>query len=76
MQRQIEELKKRIETPPLDVALVDSPDAELRKYTGVVVTSDSAILDCAACWTNLAARIVDTRVHGAWKIDLRPDCST
>jgi hypothetical protein len=75
MEDRIRESKKEGELPLIHIVLVGSPDVALRTYNGVVATSDSAILDRAACWTNLAAHIVDTKVPQAWKIDLRSEGS-
>ena len=54
-----------------NIELVDSPDAMLAAYDGVVVTADSVILDRCAAWVDLAAEIIDARVPEAWKVDLR-----
>jgi len=54
-----------------NIELVDSPDAVLRRYAGVIVTTDSAVLDQAGAWVNLAAEIIQARVPEAWVVDLR-----
>ena len=64
---------------------IDSPDAALAGYSGPtadpakpvadqplpVATSDSAVLDRCGPWCNLAAEIIDTRLPGASRVDLR-----
>jgi len=55
-----------------NVELVDSPDALLTAYPGVVVTSDSVILDGCDQWTNLAGEIIRHCTPDAWRVDLRP----
>jgi hypothetical protein len=39
--------------------VVTNPDRVLSETTDVVVTSDSAVLDCAGAWLNLAAMALD-----------------
>lgn len=56
-----------------NIELVDSPDAVLSAYSGIIATSDSVVLDRCEAWTNLAAEIIDTRIGTAWKIDLRTE---
>lgn len=53
------------------VELTDRPDAVLAAVDGLVATSDSWILDRCAAWVNLAAEIIEERVAGAWRLDLR-----
>ncbi len=57
-----------ITTYPTDTIKV--ADTVLCNYRGIVVTSDSVVLDRCGAWTNLAAAIVDTDVRSAWKVDL------
>jgi hypothetical protein len=54
-----------------NIELADHPDAVLAGYPGPIATSDSAVLDRCRCWINLAAKIIDTRVPEATKVDLR-----
>jgi len=72
MLERLEKPMNAVGFPLPSVILVDSPDATLRSYEGVVATSDSAVLDRCAAWTNLAARVIDMAIPTAWKIDLRP----
>jgi hypothetical protein len=51
-----------------NVELVDNPDPLLAAYEGVVVTSDSWILDRCRAWTNLAAEIIRERIPDCWMI--------
>lgn len=55
------------------VELVFSPDAILKNSTGVVVSSDSQILDQAQRWTNAASDIVNQFISDAWIVDLGSD---
>ena len=54
-----------------NIKLVNSPDKMLIDYPGVVVSTDSVVLDGCGSWTNLAATMIDGRVRSAWLIDLR-----
>lgn len=54
-----------------NIQLVDSPDAVLAEYRGVVATTDSVILDRCTSWIDLAAEIIDAQIPDAWKVDLR-----
>lgn len=55
-----------------EVEVVFSPDAALIDSVGIVITSDSAVLDRVERWVNLAACLISERVTDAWIIDLRP----
>lgn len=56
---------------PWEVETVFNPDREIAGADGwVAVTSDSNVIDAAARWANLARRLVETHVPGAWLIDL------
>lgn len=72
-----ETLEARNQLPPArqgpawNIELVDSPDAVLAQYHGVLASSDSVILDRCHAWTNLAADLIDTRIPHAWRLDLR-----
>ncbi len=69
------EARKAIGRPiaELNIRLVDNPDQVLGDYDGIVATSDSVVLDRCRRWMNLAAEIIDGRIPGAFKIDLRRD---
>jgi len=56
-----------------EIRLSISPDAELKKTTLVVASSDSVILDECKKWTNLAAEIITPKLPSATVIDLGPD---
>jgi hypothetical protein len=53
-----------------EVELVASPDRVLRETAEIVATADSAILDRAARWVDLARWVVEVEVPGAWVVDL------
>ena len=55
---------------PWSVELVDDPDRLLIESREVVATADSAILDSAAAWFNLARTVVVDCVPGAWVVEL------
>ncbi|MEO1083933.1 MAG: DUF5616 domain-containing protein, partial [Acidobacteriota bacterium] len=55
---------------PWRVELVANPDADLKPLDEPVATADSAILDAGPPWLNLARRVVDAEVPGAWRVDL------
>ena len=57
------------------VLLVPDPDAELVKDGRIVASADGGVLDKAAGWVNLARRIVDARVPGAFRVNLGADTS-
>ncbi|MEK7710452.1 MAG: DUF434 domain-containing protein [Planctomycetota bacterium] len=69
------EARKAVGRPiaELNIQLVDNPDQVLGDYDGIVATSDSVVLDRCRRWMNLAAEIIDERIPGAFKIDLRGD---
>lgn len=54
-----------------NIELLDDPDRRLAAYEGIVVTTDSAVLDRCPRWLNLAAEIVKSRIGCAWTVDLR-----
>jgi hypothetical protein len=57
-------------SPTWNVELVNSPDRQLTVYgEGVVVTSDSVVIDRCAGWFNLAASLVSQIAH-AWIVNL------
>lgn len=53
------------------VDVVFNPDAEILSSDGIVVTSDSLILDRAARWVNLNRYLVEKYLTESWVIDLR-----
>jgi hypothetical protein len=55
---------------PWEVRLLASPDRTLIAADEVVATADSAILDRARRWLNLARLVVERTVPGAWIVDL------
>jgi hypothetical protein len=71
-------LRSRIEQASLrwcaavTVELVANPDRELtgRQW---VVSSDSAVIDCAVSWFNFLGHAVETRIDTAWVIELDSD---
>ena len=62
---------RAINRPTWNIELVNDPDAVLAKYDGIIVTSDSAVLDNCSRWINLAKHIADTGVDNLWSLDLR-----
>jgi hypothetical protein len=58
------------------VELVFNPDAGIATAAAIAVTSDSNILDKAACWVNLGRYLIETCLPESWMIDLRPDAGS
>ncbi|MEP7119447.1 MAG: DUF434 domain-containing protein [Byssovorax sp.] len=58
-----------------EVSLVNDPDRELRAAQECVATADSAVIDDAVGWLNLAREIIARSVPGAWVIDFGADFS-
>jgi hypothetical protein len=58
------------------VDLVSDPDRLLSDVDGIVVTSDSVILDRCRCWINLAREVVDREVPDAMRVELAPGGGT
>lgn len=56
-----------------NIELVNDPDSALKSYPGLIVSSDSVILDACGAWLNLGGEIIDAHVPSAWRIDLRPE---
>lgn len=50
---------------------VFNPDTVLKASDQIVITSDSAILDRATRWVNLAAYLLPAYIPDAWTVDLR-----
>ena len=57
---------------PWTVELVNSPDHELRTGAAIVASADSAVIDGAARWVNLARHVVGELEPVSPWIDLRP----
>ena len=55
---------------PWDAALDAHVDASLKRADGVVATSDSAILDRAARWFDLAGAVLQHLAAPLWRVDL------
>lgn len=55
---------------PFAAELTDRTDARLSRSEAVVVSCDSAILDRAARWCNLACEIITGSLPDAWVVDL------
>ena len=55
-----------------EIRLTISPDAELSKMDGIVVSTDSVILDACQRWANLAAEMIAHDLPAAAIIDLAP----
>lgn len=55
---------------PWQVQVVMNPDKLLGDADGIIITSDSNILDAAKSWINLPALLVKKRLPQAWIIDL------
>ena len=72
LRRLIEEEVEGI-VPPWEVRVVNQVDQTLAESDGVVATADSAILDRCGRWFNLARRVVERSVPGAWVVDLRDE---
>jgi hypothetical protein len=57
--------------PPWEIRLEDQVDAALAASGAIVATADSGIIDQTERWLNLARRVVERSVPGAWLVDLR-----
>jgi hypothetical protein len=55
---------------PWRCRLCADPDPVLRACEDVVVSADSVVLDGCGPWCSVAAHVVETRVPGAWVLDL------
>lgn len=58
-------------TCPFNVELSPSPDRLLKRYDGVVATTDSVVLRHCRRALDLAGTVIRERVSGAWVLDLR-----
>ena len=54
-----------------NLELLPSPDAVLASYPGVIATTDSAVLDRAGPWLDLAGEIIQAELPDAWTVNLR-----
>jgi hypothetical protein len=55
---------------PWHIQLVPSADPLLQRTPDIVATSDSAILDKASRWCDLASAVVQRLVPDAWYLEL------
>ena len=53
-----------------EAELATVPDRDLCQTDQIVATADSHILDCAHRWFNLARLAIESRIAGAWIVDL------
>lgn len=53
---------------PWTVELSANPDRELAQSGAIVATADSAVLDRCPRWLNLARRVIEAAVPGAWVV--------
>ena len=58
---------------PWEVTLVNNPDRVLGSAQECVATADSAVIDAAGGWLNLAREVIARSVPGAWVIDFEAD---
>ena len=56
-----------------NLELVPSPDSLLASYAGVIATADSAVLDRAGAWLDLAGEIIQAEIPDAWVVNLQPE---
>lgn len=55
---------------PWKIELVDDPDPVLIAAAEPIASADSFVLDNCAKWFNLARRVVEARIPGAWIVNL------
>ena len=55
---------------PFEAETTDSTDALLSRSSDIVISCDSAILERAQNWCNLACETITQQIPGAWMIDL------
>ncbi|MBU1642757.1 DUF5616 domain-containing protein, partial [bacterium] len=55
---------------PFDAEITDSTDSMLSRSGHIVVTCDSAILEQASSWSNLACEIIAQHIPEVWMVDL------
>jgi hypothetical protein len=58
---------------PWSVSVVFNPDASLLSSDGLVISSDSMILDRAARWINFSRHLAELCLPQAWIVDLRSE---
>jgi len=56
---------------PWTVETVFNPDTNLIASERIVVSSDSAVIEGAGCWTDLTSHLVGEQFAHAWLVDLR-----
>lgn len=55
---------------PFEAETTDSTDALLSQSSDIVISCDSAILERAQSWCNLACIVISRQIPGAWTVDL------
>jgi hypothetical protein len=55
---------------PFDAEITDSTDTLLRNSGHIVITCDSAILEQAENWSNLACEIIARQIPEVWMVDM------
>ncbi len=55
---------------PFEAETSDSTDALLSQSSDIVISCDSAILERAQSWCNLACIVISRQIPGAWTVDL------
>jgi hypothetical protein len=53
-----------------EAELTPAPDRVLCQSDQTIATADSHILDCAQRWFNMARIAIESRIDGAWIVDL------
>jgi hypothetical protein len=53
-----------------EAELTPAPDRVLCQSEQIIATADSHILDCARRWFNMARLVIESRIEGAWIVDL------
>jgi hypothetical protein len=72
LRRHIEEVAARNRWP-WRVEVLFNPDQALIAFQGMVVTTDSAILDRGSAWVNLNAVLIPAQVPNAWVVPMVED---
>lgn len=67
----MEDLLQSVAACPWKIELAESPDRLLAACSGVVASSDSAVIDQAGRWFGLAEQVITEHAPLAWLIDLR-----
>jgi hypothetical protein len=55
---------------PFDAEITDSTDTLLRNSGHIVITCDSAVLEKAGNWSNLACEVILQQIPEVWMVDL------